>query len=271
MKYASDRIPRFLEAHRTMLRETHDWVRGAGPLRGIGVTVPFALFLHILQLGRALQLLCEEGYADSGGPLVRSMVNTAVNMLAICRKDSEALALQYLAFSIVRRRKYTDNFIKNGLLTLEALGDYEEKAAERERDLLAKYAKAGVEPRRLGGDNRTWLGLNDADLFKYVDATPWYEVHYAPLSDDVHANVSAIAPELRGMDAGAVTTGPRWTDPLLLLSASVDVVGHATEELAKYLNHRPEEAADIRKRARDAALTAISDAADEAREELPPV
>jgi hypothetical protein len=248
-----------------MLQETHEWVRGAGKLSGIGVTVPFALFLHMLQLGRALQLLDEQGYADSGGPLVRSMVSTAVNMLAICREDSDAVALQYLAFSIVRRRKYTENFIKNGLLTPEALGDYEEKAAEREKEVLAKYAEAGVGPRRLGGDKRTWSGLTDADLFKYVDATPWYEVHYAPLSDDVHANVSAIAPELRGMDAGATTTGPRWTDPLLLLSASVDVVGHAMEELAKHLSHRPEEAAGIRKRAREAALTAISNAANEPR------
>jgi hypothetical protein len=221
--------------------------------------------------GRALQVPCEQGYADVAGPLVRSMVSTAVNMLAICKEDSEPVALQYLAFSIIRRKKYIENFTKNELLTPKAVGDYEERASAREQEVLAKYAERGVDPKKLGGDKRTWSGLNDADLFNYVEATPWYEVHYAPLSDDVHANVSALAPELREMDAGAVVTGPRWTDPLLLLSASVDVLGHAMEELAKHLQHGSDLAAEVRRLARDAQVEAIGRAAEEQCNEFPPV
>ena len=227
-----------MEAHGSLLSGAHDWLAlNAQEARGAGLAVALALELHAIQLGRSLQILFEMGYAEVAEAATRAMVSAGVNVLAILRSDRDAVALQYLLYSAHRREVYLTNFVNNGLLTPEKRVAYDGEAAELDARVLQEYRAKGIEPRQLGGNRTdTWSGLSDRALFEYAEASPWYEIHYSPLSDGAHVSVAAISHELDGMGSGRIATGPRWSDPLLLISTSVDVIGHTLVTLAHQLN-----------------------------------
>jgi hypothetical protein len=216
----------------------HDWLAAnVDRVKDVGLAIPFALELHLIQLGRGLQMLSDVGYGEVGEATTRAMVSAFVNVLAILRDNRDRVALQYLWYSVQRRQKYLGNLIKNELLKPEQAKAYEAAAAERDAKVLLEYKGRGIEPLTLGGNRKnTWSTLSDRDLFEYADALPWHEVHYAPLSDGAHASVAAIAYELAGLSSNAIVTGPRWSDPLLLASVSIDVIGHSFVTLAEQLS-----------------------------------
>jgi uncharacterized protein DUF5677 len=263
-----------LKAHADLLRKAHELLKANSKgVKGIGLSLSFALEMHLLQLGRGLQSLCETGYAEVAESTARAMLSAAVNLLAILKADSDRVALQYLVYSVQRRRKYLSGLVKNNLLTQEQAGAYDAAVGERDDAVLAQYKKQGIEPLELGGDRKdTWSSLTDRALFEYAGVLPWYEVHYVPLSDGAHASVSALAFELTAMSEGAIVTGPRWTDPILLVSTSVDVVGGTLTAFIPRLNaDASNNAWKIQTEAVEAMRNALKAAAAQKSSEWPPI
>jgi hypothetical protein len=272
--YDGEWIPPLLKAHADLLHRAHELLKAnSTSAKGIGLSLSFALEMHVLQLGRGLQLLCEGGYAEVAESTARTMVSAAVNLLAILKADSDRVALQYLLYSVQRRRKYLAGLVKNNLLTREQAGAYDAAVGERDDAVLAQYKKQGIEPSELGGDRKdTWSSLTDRALFEYAGVLPWYEVHYVPLSDGAHASVPALAFELTAMKQGALVTGPRWTDPILLVSISIDVVGGTLTTFVPRLNADASDSAQkIQNEAADAMRNAFKAAAAQKSPEWPPI
>ncbi len=272
--YDKDWIPPLVQAHAEFLRDAHELLRSnSASVKGVGLAVSVALEMHLLQLGRGLQILTEAGYAEVGESSTRAMVSAAVNVLAIVKTNSDRVALQYLMYSVQRRHKYLANMVKNGLLTQDQATAYESTVSQRDQEVLSQYKERGIEPADLGGDRKdTWSTLSDRSLFEYAGALPWYEVHYVPLSDGAHASVPAVAHELMAMREGALVVGPRWTDPLLLVSTSVDVLGGSFVALIAELDSSDVKNAEaIHARARDAVQAAFGAAAKAKSEAWPPI
>ncbi len=267
-------VPPLLEAHANLLRQAHELLKANSKgAKGIGLSLSFALEMHVLQLGRGLQSLCKSGYAEVAESTARTMLSAAVNLLAILKVDSDRVALQYLFYSVQRRRKYLNGLVKNDLLTQQQADAYDAAVGDRDDAVLAQYKKQGIEPLDLGGDRKdTWSSLTDRALFEYAGVLPWYEVHYVPLSDGAHASVPALAFELTAMREGALVTGPRWTDPILLISTSVDVVGGTLTAFVPRLSaDASEHAQKLQNEAVDAMHNALKAAAAQKRSEWPPI
>jgi excisionase family DNA binding protein len=67
-----------------LMRETYQLFADKPPrLDSIGRWVPYAIFGHVLRLGRALYLLVSSGYVDEARPTARAMVAAALNIVTI--------------------------------------------------------------------------------------------------------------------------------------------------------------------------------------------
>lgn len=81
---------------------------------------------------------------------------------------------------------------------------YEASASANDAAVLAEYAKHGVTPTKLGTRD-TWHGLSDHELFDRMKAAWWYDLFYAPFSDEAHANAATLGPEILALRAGRVS------------------------------------------------------------------
>ena len=58
--------------------------------------MPYALFVHVLQLGRAVHVLVAAGYPDQAIPLTRAMLSATMNLLFIVTSGNpNGWALRY--------------------------------------------------------------------------------------------------------------------------------------------------------------------------------
>jgi hypothetical protein len=91
---ASDQA--LVAAHEKYLRQLHALVQVDLRGKSIGVWLPYALFVHILQLGRAVQTLVAAGFPDEALPLTRGMISAMMNLLYIVMSDNpDGWALRY--------------------------------------------------------------------------------------------------------------------------------------------------------------------------------
>ena len=82
-----------------LMRETYQLFADKPPMLGsIGKWVPYAVFGHLLRLGRALYLLVSNGYVDEARPTARAMVAAALNIVTIVDGESDGRALQFIAY-----------------------------------------------------------------------------------------------------------------------------------------------------------------------------
>src|ERR1700732_2240661 len=92
-------------AHDRMLHDAVDWLDAThAPIKGIGKRVLVGLLARILQLGTALQRLCEAGHAGEGAPTARAMVSACVILVYIA-EDPDSRAAAYMETDRLERKK----------------------------------------------------------------------------------------------------------------------------------------------------------------------
>lgn len=235
-----------------LMREAYELFAEKPPmLDSIGKWVPYAIFGHLLRLGRALHLLVSNGYIEEARPTARSMVAAALNIVAIVDADSDGRALQFIAYQRPLRRKALDRLVAQGHLSTERRDAIDSADTDAEEKSLAGYAAAGIEPKPLGRNPNTWHGLTDHDLADAMKASHWYDLYYGPLSDmGSHGNVASITSMVGEMLGGRFVVGPGRGDPSLVLMAAIEAVGQAAEQLERHCAiGRPGEVLEIRQRA----------------------
>ena len=254
--------PDLVAAHRAMLRESFDFFATRRlPLDTVGRYVPYAIYMNLLQLGRGLQTLLDGGFVEAGKPVVRTMIESALSIMAIVDDNSDCRALQFLFHQQSLRRKSLKRLVDQGLLSKERADTLDAHDTSLEDTTLAGWKAAGITPQPLGKSSRdTWHGLTYRDLATKMNATPWYDLYYGPFSDlGSHVTIGTVAAEVNAMISGAITIGPRDADPRHVVMASVTVVGESVKQMNNHLKlEAAEEAEAIYGRAWDTVVASIS-------------
>jgi len=241
-----------------LMRETYQLFADKPPkLDSIGKWVPYAIFGHLLRLGRALDLLVSNGYLEEARPTAQAMVAAALNIVTIVDAESDGRALQFIAYQRPLRRKALERLVAQGHLTSERKNAIDSADTDAEDKTLAGYAAAGIVPKPLGKNAATWHGLTDRDLAARMKASHWYDLYYGPLSDmGAHGNVASITSMVNEMLGGRFVIGPGGGDPTHLLMAAIEAVGQAAEQLERHYGlSKSTEVLEMRRHAWAAVLT----------------
>ena len=208
------------------LRFVHNVVNQARFTGSIGYRVPYAIFVSLLNRARAVSALFATGYVQEADPIVRAMINAAVNFLyLVTRADPDAFALMYfLHLEDVAVFRATE-MEKEGILDTETA----ERMRQEARDAAAPHRDAanaaGMQvPPKPGGKRDTWTGLSDQQLMAEVHAERWYAIYYRYFSSAVHADASTIGEDIQALALGVASVGPRYRDPLGAIRVSVEVL-----------------------------------------------
>jgi len=119
------------------------------------------MWLREIQLGRAVQKLCIDGFAQEAQMLARAMIGCALDMMLICEKDADRRALLYALFQMKVRGERSKALVRYGHLSKERAAELEQREQEIGRQSLAAPAAAGTRPAsRLGKVRSTWSGLS---------------------------------------------------------------------------------------------------------------
>lgn len=234
-----------ITSHEHLLRDSfHFLERNPPPLDSIGRYVPYAIFGYLLRLGRALHLLVTHDYVEEAKPIARTMVGTALNIVAIVdgnvdgRAEADGRALQYVTYQRRLRRRGLQRLVDHNFLTPERREAIDAADTDEEEKVLAGYKSAGIEPIKLGTRTDTWSGLNDYELAVKMKAKHWYDLYYGPFSDlGAHGNIGSVSSQIAGMLAGEFIVGPIGAEPAILahlLMASVESIGQCLEQLDQH-------------------------------------
>jgi len=231
-------------AHDRMLHEAVEWLDAThAPIKGIGSRMLMVLAARILQLGSALQRLCETGHAGEAAPIARAMVSACVTLVYIA-EDRGNRAAAYMETDRLERKKRirlikeageaakakgTPPLYSDAELTAIEQKDVELSAIEDQK--FAVLAKHGVVPTRLGPRKDTISGLNERDLFEAMNATYWYLAYYKLFSDEVHVSSNALSAELVEQLSGQSLVGAKFENPFHVLTASREMVFNTLEQI----------------------------------------
>ena len=184
------------------------------------------LFTRLIRMGWAVQALSLAGYNTESHPIARGMLSAALSIRCITQANAEARALQYLVhFNRVLARHL------EGRRRHSALSEPQIKAIQDENDarlqgLLLNHAARQIGPEKLGRRDDTWTGLAERDLAIRLDAVDWYDLYFAPFSEEAHVTVLSIARESYE-PLNDLSVGPRFNDPRYVILASVESVSYA--------------------------------------------
>lgn len=205
--------------------------------RGPAAFVLYAMFLHTVQQGRALQELCIVGNAIAARLIARAMVSAVLGLLLIAEQDSDARALLFAEFQGTVRRQRAAALVKYGHLTQQRADELEAEQVAEETKALAAHAAAGTRPAaRLGRARTGWSGLSDRALAERFNRLGWYDLLYGPMSDQSHVNAAAIGNEVSELLAGNVTIGGTFDSPFLVVLAACETVSHASEAVDSFFS-----------------------------------
>lgn len=102
----------------------------------------YALILH-----QSILCLCENGWAQVGGTLLRSLMDCMVSLAIICEADSEFRAFQYLYSYIVRDMREPNPRIPMGTQEMAELAETLQKGLSgiplNERERFQRWAQQG--------------------------------------------------------------------------------------------------------------------------------
>lgn len=231
-------------AHEKYLRELHSLVQV--DLRGkpIGAWLPYALFVHLLQLGRAVQTLVAAGFPDEALPLTRGMISAMMNLLFIVMSENpNGWALRYwlqlgemeLRFleRELKRMRFDEATVRR--LMDEAHANVAGAKAQAEKEGLVlpeKIATPGRQPR-----TDTWTGLSDRALAERVGQVDAYETEYDYASAITHVQAVALKPTANALIEGRpIGTGPYFGPPLPAIGTSYNASSAALLGIAKHFN-----------------------------------
>ncbi len=192
----------------------------------------YAMWLRQIQLGRGVQELCIDGFAQEAQMLSRAIVGAALDMMLICEQDVDRRALLYAMFQKKVRRERSKALVRHGHLSKEAAQKLEQAEQEIDRQALAAHALAGTRPApRLGKVRTTWSGLSTASLARRFNHRGWYDLFYSPFSDTAHVNAVAIDKEVAAIVRGDVYLGGRFEEPWLVILAASEAISGAAQRL----------------------------------------
>ncbi len=232
-------------AHDRLLHEGVAWLDSTkAPLRGIGDRFLVMLTARIIQLGTAVQRICEAGHAGEAHPIVRSMVSACV-ILSYIMEDRDGRAAAYREMDRIERKKRIADMRREQekaakaemgfFISPERLAEYERQDAEltaiedRTSSVLARH---GIVPTRLGPRTDTFTGLNnERELFERMNGLRWYLTYYKLFSDEIHVSANALSAEMVEQISGQNVVGAKFEDPLYVLAASTEMVINALELL----------------------------------------
>ncbi|MDQ6883730.1 MAG: DUF5677 domain-containing protein [Candidatus Dormibacteraeota bacterium] len=202
------------------------------------------LTARIIQLGTAVQRICEAGHAGEAHPIVRSMVSACV-ILSYIMEDRDGRAAAYREMDRIERKKRIADMRREQekaakaemgfFISPERLAEYERQDAEltaiedRTSSVLARH---GIVPTRLGPRTDTFTGLNnERELFERMNGLRWYLTYYKLFSDEIHVSANALSAEMVEQISGQNVVGAKFEDPLYVLAASTEMVINALELL----------------------------------------
>jgi len=222
---------------------------------GPGLFVLYAMFVHLVQLARAVQELCIDGYAIEAQMLGRAMVGQVLDMLLIAEKDSDRRSLLFALFQKRVRRERAMALVRYGHVTKERMAELESEQLRIEKEALEKHAKVGTKPAaRLGKSRNSWSGLSTRVLSRRFDRPGWYDLFYSPFSDVAHANAAAVADDVALIARGEVVLGGRFADPWLVVVAASEAMSAASEAIDTIFKLRNRTARDTEDERMKAAL-----------------
>lgn len=196
---------------------------GASPVGAVGRWVPYALFHHLMQLARVIQVGVRMGYGDEVLPAGRSMLSAAANLIFIVGSGNpDGWALRYwLQLAEVETRmlqrelelgRFDKSVIERILSDNTSNRDGAITAAEEEG---ITYPDKLVGPRSKHARDDTWTGLSDKALFDRLGLADWYRTEYDYLSTATHAQAVCLLPLRERLMAGSKPSlGPHFRSAL---------------------------------------------------------
>ncbi len=121
-----------LAAFGRFLRSMTEMIAPAGARVGNGPAafLLYAMWLRQIQLGRALQELCIDGFAQEAQMLSRAIVGAALDVMLICENDADRRALLYAMFQKKVRRERSKALVRHGHLSKVAAVELERREQE---------------------------------------------------------------------------------------------------------------------------------------------
>jgi hypothetical protein len=203
--------------------------------RGPAAFLLYAIFIRLVQLGRALQELCVEGHAGDAQVLSGAMISAALDILLICEDEPDRRALLFALFQKRVRVRRSSAMVRHGHLTQQRADQLEAEQEAIDRQSLAGHAAGGTVPAEpLGNSTLNWSGLSDSAVARRLGRDRWYDLYYSPFSDAAHVNAAAIDKEIAQLVRGEVWIGGRFDSPWLVAMAAWEALGTVASALDAY-------------------------------------
>jgi len=230
-------------AHERYLRQLHAIVQIDLRGRPIGDWLPYALFVHILQLGRAVQTLVAAGFPDEALPLTRAMISAMMNLLFIVTSGNpNGWALRYWLQLGEMEQRFLARELKRMRFDEATVRKLIDEAGQNVAGAKSQAAREGVQlPDKIAASDRgqprmdTWTGLSDRALAERVGQVDAYETEYDYASAITHVQAVALKPIANALIEGkAVGTGPYFGPPLPAIGSSYNASSAALLGIAKH-------------------------------------
>lgn len=236
---------RLLTAHDQYMRAVYSLMADVKPAGRIGRWVPYALFIHVFQMARAVHALLDLGYAEEALPIGRSMISATMSLLFIVTSDDpEGWSLRYWLQLGQQERRMLERELRLGRFDEDAIKDFIQQSNDTESGAIREAAAGGIilpdklpTPGRGKPRDDTWTGLSDKALAERVGLLDWYEGEYDYLSTVTHAQAVALMPIVHGLMEGHLPTiGPHFRSPLPAVGVSYTSVKYAMLALIKHFD-----------------------------------
>ncbi len=225
-------------AHGRMLLEAVGWLDATKvETKTFGDTFVVLLAKRVIQLGYALETLCEDGYAGDAAPIARTMMNGAMNLVYLAEAEHDCRAAAYVAQERVTRKKRIEDILaqcradraanQRPLLTGAEIAQMQAddvRLTADEEGKLGELAKQGIVPKKKGNNPTTWTGYTERELYVAMKAQAWYLSFYRLFSDQSHVSANALTSDLEEVLKGAALYGPKFADPQYVIRASHQAV-----------------------------------------------
>jgi Family of unknown function (DUF5677) len=241
-----------IDALGAYLRRVTEIVGSAKPHTGFGEALPLVVLLRQLRTATAIVVLIDRGYADDAGPLVRALAAGTISFAALTQTDSDDRGYLFAQHGRDRHLKWSDSVReRNKVLTEKEknlppeqrtfrLSEEKMLAAraileKRWNDQLAAALEGRPAPQPLGGNTRTWHGLDDAEMAKRADALEIYRGIYDVSSDWSHQLFTVMLSVLKELhDSRVVIIGPTYSSATYLAMSVRDCVNRLLADAVRH-------------------------------------
>jgi len=236
----------------TYLRKATDILGAARPKEGFGETLPLVVVLKALRTALSIVVLIERGYADEAGPLLRSLAAGTITFAALTQEESADRGYLFARHGRDRHLKWVDSMLtrraviqererdlppdqQTMFLTAEQIQTIRARIESQWNAELAAGLGGRAEPRPLGGNTRTWSGLDDATLAERVDALDIYRGIYDVASDSSHLLFPVLRNVLKELgEKKAVSIGPTYVSAAYVAMGVRDCVNRMLHDATRH-------------------------------------